>query len=224
MSISDYSDHLKSYADGLVDLGFPVSEPTQVLTLLRGLSAPYRNMASIIKTKDPMPNFIDACSMLALEEADIMVPQPGAATALVTTPSSSTAIYYDSSSIGSAPSPAPPRQEQEEQLPVQLRQFPATVRHSRCPPPLVQPMHWDVPALAYAAQPRHPRSSPWCSPQCHVFQHCCRPATTALSCASCTTSCATLMESDGAGECPQLDDPPTTRLIHGIRRLLTPHQ
>lgn len=74
MSISDYSDRLKSYTDGLADLGFPISEPTQVLTLLHGLSAPYHNMASIIKTKDPMPRFIDSCSMLALEEVDIKVP------------------------------------------------------------------------------------------------------------------------------------------------------
>ena len=86
LSFSDYSERLKSYADGLADLGFPVNEPTLVLTLIRGLSPTLRHMGTLIKSRDPLPTFSTACSMLELEEADLKTPQPGEHTALVVAP------------------------------------------------------------------------------------------------------------------------------------------
>jgi len=86
LSFSDYSERLKSYADGLADLGFPVNEPTLVLTLIRGLSPTLRHMGTLIKSRDPLPTFSTACSMLELEEADLKTPQPGEQTALVVAP------------------------------------------------------------------------------------------------------------------------------------------
>lgn len=69
MSIMLYAQKLKSYADALADIGQPVNDETLVLTLLRGLSENYRPMATVIKTKDPFPSFLQARSLLLLEEA-----------------------------------------------------------------------------------------------------------------------------------------------------------
>ena len=86
LSFSDYSERLKSYANALADLGFPVNEPTLVLTLIRGLSLTLRHMGTLIKSRDPLPTFNTACSMLELEEADLKTPQPREQTALVVVP------------------------------------------------------------------------------------------------------------------------------------------
>lgn len=71
LSVDDYAECLKFYADGLANLGHAVSDPTLVLTLLRGLNAPLRSMGSIIKTCDPLPSFSEAYSLLSLEEVDL---------------------------------------------------------------------------------------------------------------------------------------------------------
>jgi hypothetical protein len=62
MSILDYCQCLKSYTDALADVDQPVSDPTLVLTLLRGLNENYHDIASIIKTREPLPTFLVAHS------------------------------------------------------------------------------------------------------------------------------------------------------------------
>ena len=51
MSINDYCTKLKRLADKLRDIGHPVSEPSQVLNLLRGLNPCYRYVKPVITSK-----------------------------------------------------------------------------------------------------------------------------------------------------------------------------
>jgi hypothetical protein len=68
MSINDYCTKLKTLADGLRDIGLPVSESSQVLNLLRGLNPKYRHLKPTIKAKFPPHTFASARSYLLLEE------------------------------------------------------------------------------------------------------------------------------------------------------------
>ena len=69
LSIHDYCTKLKRLADQLRNVGHPVSEPSQVLNLLRGLSPKYRHLKPVIKSKSPPHTFRSAMSYLLLEEA-----------------------------------------------------------------------------------------------------------------------------------------------------------
>ncbi|XP_066361526.1 uncharacterized protein [Miscanthus floridulus] len=68
MSINDYCMKLKRLADQLRDIGHPVSEPSQVLNLLHGLSPKYRYVKPVITSKYPPHSFQSARSFLILEE------------------------------------------------------------------------------------------------------------------------------------------------------------
>lgn len=68
MSINDYCTKLKTLADGMRDIGFPVSESSQVLNLLRDLNPKYRHLKPTIKAKFPPHTFASARSYLLLEE------------------------------------------------------------------------------------------------------------------------------------------------------------
>lgn len=57
LSIQDYCTKLKRLADQLREVGHPVSEPSQVLNLLRGLSPRYRHVKPVIKSKSPPHTF-----------------------------------------------------------------------------------------------------------------------------------------------------------------------
>jgi hypothetical protein len=69
LSIHDYCTKLKRLADQLRNVGHPVSEPSQVLNLLRGLNPKFRHLKPVIKSKSPPHNFRSAMSYLLLEEA-----------------------------------------------------------------------------------------------------------------------------------------------------------
>ncbi|XP_066341599.1 uncharacterized protein [Miscanthus floridulus] len=68
MTISAYCTKLKRLADQLRDIGHPVSEPSQVLNLLRGLNPRYRYVKPVITSKYPPHTFQSARSFLILEE------------------------------------------------------------------------------------------------------------------------------------------------------------
>lgn len=68
MSITDYCTRLKTLADSLRDLDQPISEPSQVLNLLRGLNPRYRQVKPVITAKFPPHTFMSARSYLLLEE------------------------------------------------------------------------------------------------------------------------------------------------------------
>jgi hypothetical protein len=68
LSIGDYCTKLKRIADQLRDIGHAVSEPSQVLNLLRGLNPRYRYVKPVITSKYPPHTFQSARSFLILEE------------------------------------------------------------------------------------------------------------------------------------------------------------
>jgi hypothetical protein len=68
MTINAYCTKLKRLADQLRDIGHPVSEPNQVLNLLRGLNPKYRYVKPVITSKYPPHTFMSARSFLILEE------------------------------------------------------------------------------------------------------------------------------------------------------------
>ena len=68
MFMNEYCTKLKHLADQLRDIGHPVSEPSQVLNLLRGLNPKYRYVKPVITSKYPPHSFQSARSFLILEE------------------------------------------------------------------------------------------------------------------------------------------------------------
>ncbi|XP_062203768.1 uncharacterized protein LOC133905963 [Phragmites australis] len=67
-SIADYSQHVKTLADALRDVGHPVSDSQLILNLLRGLNPHYSNTTEDIANLTPFPSFARARSMLVLKE------------------------------------------------------------------------------------------------------------------------------------------------------------
>jgi hypothetical protein len=97
-SFMDFCRRLKTMAASLHDFGDPVDDRTLVLTLLHGLSGKFRPMVTNIKLRQPFPTFVEARTLLLLEEIDpndvateIDAAPPPAPTALVTGSSSTIA-------------------------------------------------------------------------------------------------------------------------------------
>lgn len=97
-TILAYCQRLKSFADALADLGQLVSEDTLILTMLCGLSEPFRNIATVIKTKMSFPKFLNAHSFL---EASLKITVHGPSTALVATTSATASGHSTGYGIGS---------------------------------------------------------------------------------------------------------------------------
>ncbi|XP_062200455.1 uncharacterized protein LOC133903105 [Phragmites australis] len=68
MNISHYCTRLKTLTDNLRDIEKPISEPNQVLNMLRNLNPKYRHVIPIIKSKFPPHTFMSARSYLLMEE------------------------------------------------------------------------------------------------------------------------------------------------------------
>jgi len=68
LSINEYCTKLKRLADQLCSIDHPVSEPSQVLNLLRELNPRYRHLKPVITAKFPPHTFMSARSFLILEE------------------------------------------------------------------------------------------------------------------------------------------------------------
>lgn len=58
-------------AASLKEFGDPISDQQLVLTLLCGLNGMYRHMVSNLKMQCPFPTFMEARTLLLLEELDI---------------------------------------------------------------------------------------------------------------------------------------------------------
>ncbi|XP_066347883.1 uncharacterized protein [Miscanthus floridulus] len=70
-SIMDFCRRLETMAATLRDFGDLVGDCTLVLTLLRGLSGKFRPMVTNIKLRQPFPTFVEAHTLLLLEEIDL---------------------------------------------------------------------------------------------------------------------------------------------------------
>ncbi|CAO2036600.1 unnamed protein product [Urochloa humidicola] len=67
----EYTSRLKKLADELRGIGQPVSEPSQVLNLLRGLNPRYRYLKPVVTSRSPPHTFRSACSFLLLEDKQL---------------------------------------------------------------------------------------------------------------------------------------------------------
>ncbi|XP_010462906.1 PREDICTED: uncharacterized protein LOC104743537 [Camelina sativa] len=68
LTIHDYCQKLKSIADLLANLDSPVTDQALVIHLLNGLSDKFDDIINVIKHKSPFPGFLEARSMLTMEE------------------------------------------------------------------------------------------------------------------------------------------------------------
>jgi hypothetical protein len=69
LSITEYSQKMKSLTDALRDVGHPVQDSQLVLNLLRGLNPRYSNTADgITNNKGGFPSFADARDLLTMKE------------------------------------------------------------------------------------------------------------------------------------------------------------
>jgi hypothetical protein len=69
LNISDYCTKLKKLSDSLRGVGHLVSEPSQVLNLIRGLNPKFRHVKPVLTSKSH--TFMSACSYLLLEELQL---------------------------------------------------------------------------------------------------------------------------------------------------------
>ncbi|XP_062230074.1 uncharacterized protein LOC133927645 [Phragmites australis] len=105
LSVTDYCRRLKRMADGLADLGEPVTDRTIVLMLLKGLNERFCHLQTILPLQKPFPTFVEARSQLLLEEITRDSRSSGASTAFLAAGSSSAGANRGSTPGGG---PAPP--------------------------------------------------------------------------------------------------------------------
>ncbi|GAU46078.1 hypothetical protein TSUD_180140 [Trifolium subterraneum] len=70
-NVSANCQRLKQLSDQLKNVGAPASEQRLVLQLVFGLTEPYRGVATLIRQSKPLPLFLEARSMLTLEESGL---------------------------------------------------------------------------------------------------------------------------------------------------------
>lgn len=68
-TISDYCQRIKVISDLLDNIDEPVSDKLLVRCMLNGLSEKYEHVAGITRHQKPMPTFLEARSMLMMEES-----------------------------------------------------------------------------------------------------------------------------------------------------------
>ena len=107
--VLDFAQRLKDLADGLADLEQPVNDSMLLLALLCGANEPLHGMASILKTKTPLPSFHEAQSLLAFEESELPASTSAAVlTAPRGTPAPPRALALTAAAFAAPPaSPAP---------------------------------------------------------------------------------------------------------------------
>ncbi|XP_066380746.1 uncharacterized protein [Miscanthus floridulus] len=111
LSVGDFCRRMKSMADSLGDLGWPVEDRILVLNVLRGLSDRYAHLRTWITRQRPFPSFLQVRDDRVMEELTQGV-QPGStsaprssssSTALAATPPARSFAPPPSSLLGSPP-------------------------------------------------------------------------------------------------------------------------
>ncbi|XP_066344097.1 uncharacterized protein [Miscanthus floridulus] len=111
LSVGDFCRRMKSMADSLGDLGWPVEDRILVLNVLRGLSDRYAHLRTWITRQRPFPSFLQVRDDLVMEELTQGI-QPGStstpgssssSTALAATPPARSLAPPPSSLLGSPP-------------------------------------------------------------------------------------------------------------------------
>ncbi|PWA95376.1 hypothetical protein CTI12_AA051410 [Artemisia annua] len=69
LSIEVYTTKIRRLANFLAFLDAPVSDQNLVMYLINSLGDKYKQVATIIRHREPLPTFDEACSMLSLEES-----------------------------------------------------------------------------------------------------------------------------------------------------------
>lgn len=106
--MTEYCQKLKTLADGLADVGNPVSDETLVLQTILGLNDNFATHAAVIPLQTPFPTFLQCRSMLHLEESRLADKTPMALT--TTTTSASTTNSPQTQTQAPPPNPPAPTQ------------------------------------------------------------------------------------------------------------------
>lgn len=69
LSIEAYTTKIIRMANLLAFLDAPVSDKNLVMYLINSLGDKYKKVVTIIRHREPLPTFDEACSMLSLEES-----------------------------------------------------------------------------------------------------------------------------------------------------------
>lgn len=71
MTIGSYCHRLKALADALADVGEPVNDEMLILLMIRGLNYRFDVLATILRMQMPFTTFVQARSLLLLEEINL---------------------------------------------------------------------------------------------------------------------------------------------------------
>jgi hypothetical protein len=84
LSATEFCHKLKTLSDSLRDVSQPVLDQTLVLTMIKGMNPKHKHLSALLPMMSPFPSFIQARSLLLLDEMNDDAGDPAAkATALV---------------------------------------------------------------------------------------------------------------------------------------------
>ena len=72
MSVNDYTLKIKAICESLASIGVIADDDHKVEACLRGLGNAYKQFKTSIKPRENIPNFQDLCSMLIVEEKNLL--------------------------------------------------------------------------------------------------------------------------------------------------------
>ena len=72
MSINDYTLKIKNIVESLTSIGVTIDDDDKVKVCLRGLGPLYKQFKMYIQTNENIPNFQELCSMLIVEEKNLL--------------------------------------------------------------------------------------------------------------------------------------------------------
>lgn len=75
-NVSSYCQCLKTFSNQLLDVGAPMNNHRLVLQLFSGLTDAYYGIATLIRSRNPLPSFHQPWSMLILEEDELAKMMP----------------------------------------------------------------------------------------------------------------------------------------------------
>ena len=97
MSVNDYTLKIKNIVESLASIGVTIDDDDKVEVCLCGLGPLYKQFKTSIQTRENIPNFQDLCSMLIVEEKNLLCDQD---TSTQPAGNSEQQVFYSNTSRG----------------------------------------------------------------------------------------------------------------------------